>query len=233
MPQEPTRLPFEIDATVDPSLVTGRAGIPLVIELFRQLGVAQVLDAQVQVKQRQRGLQPSQLVETLIALWTSGGDRCQDLSMLREDQGLARLLGEEHVGPPQSVTLPVSWADAPAGSVAGIGRGFNDAGTDRTRRSHHLGGEPPEEGVRDPACARSHTVSRQATNRPLGPSPGADRAVVRRSRVMVWPPGAPVAAIVDARPICRGSFTLYRACGAVPGRDRSHPRRHRVSGWPA
>ena len=95
MPQEPTRLPFEIDATVDPSLVTGRAGIPLVIELFRQLGVAQVLDAQVQVKQRQRGLQPSQLVETLIALWTSGGDRCQDLTMLREDRALATLLGYE------------------------------------------------------------------------------------------------------------------------------------------
>jgi tRNA threonylcarbamoyladenosine biosynthesis protein TsaB len=42
----------------------------------------------------------------------------------RAQNGLARLLGEEHVGPPQSVTLPVSCADAPAGSVAGIGRGF-------------------------------------------------------------------------------------------------------------
>jgi hypothetical protein len=93
MPQEPTRLPFEIDATVDPSLVTGRAGVPLAIELFRQLGVAQTIDTAVQVKQRQRGLPPSQLVETLIALWVSGGDRCQDLTMLQEDRGLARLLG--------------------------------------------------------------------------------------------------------------------------------------------
>lgn len=93
MPQEPTRLPFEIDATVDPSLVTGRAGVPLAIELFRQVGVAQTIDAAVQVKQRQRGLPPSQLVESLIALWVSGGDRCQDLTVLREDQALARLLG--------------------------------------------------------------------------------------------------------------------------------------------
>ncbi len=93
MPQEPTRLPFEIDATVDPSLVTGRAGVPLAIELFRQLGVAQTIDTAVQVKQRQRGLPPSQLVETLIALWVSGGDRCQDLTVLQEDRGLARLLG--------------------------------------------------------------------------------------------------------------------------------------------
>jgi hypothetical protein len=93
MPEEPTRLPFEIDETIDPSLVTARAGVPLVIELFRQLGVAAMIDAQVPVKQRQRGLRASQLVESLIALWTSGGDRCQDLTTLREDHALARLLG--------------------------------------------------------------------------------------------------------------------------------------------
>lgn len=93
MPQDTPRLPFEIDDTIDPTLVTGRAGVPLVIELFRQLGVAQAVDAHVAVKQRQRGLSPSQCVESLIALWASGGDRCQDLAMLREDQGLAALLG--------------------------------------------------------------------------------------------------------------------------------------------
>lgn len=93
MPDTSPRLPFEIDDTLDPTLVTGRAGVPLVIELFRQLGVAQAIDAHVAVKQRQRGLPPSQLVESLIALWTSGGDRCQDLTLLREDQALATLLG--------------------------------------------------------------------------------------------------------------------------------------------
>jgi hypothetical protein len=93
MPDTSPRLPFEIDDTIDPTLVTGRAGVPLVIELFRQLGVATTVDAQVLVKQRQRGLRPAQLVESLIALWVSGGDRCQDLTTLREDQGLATLLG--------------------------------------------------------------------------------------------------------------------------------------------
>jgi len=93
MPESSPRLPFEIDDAIDPTLVTGRAGVPLVIELFRQLGVAATIDAQVGVKQRQRGLQPSQFVESLIALWTSGGDRCQDLMPLREDQALATLLG--------------------------------------------------------------------------------------------------------------------------------------------
>jgi len=93
MPTETPRLPFEIDDTIDPTLVTGRAGVPLVIELFRQLGVAQAIDTHVAVKQRQRGLKGSQLVESLIALWVSGGDRCQDLTTLREDQGLGALLG--------------------------------------------------------------------------------------------------------------------------------------------
>jgi hypothetical protein len=93
MPQDTPRLPFEIDVALDPTLVTGRAGVPLVIELFRHMGVAATIDAQVVVKQRQRGLQPSQLVESLIALWVSGGDRCQDLTPLREDRALAQLLG--------------------------------------------------------------------------------------------------------------------------------------------
>ena len=93
MPTEHARLPFEIDNAIDPTLVTGRAGVPLVIELFRQLGVAATIDAHVAIKQRQRGLTPAQLVESLIVLWASGGDRCQDLTMLRGDQALAILLG--------------------------------------------------------------------------------------------------------------------------------------------
>jgi len=93
MPQPPAQLPFELDDVVDPSLVTARAGVPLAIELFRRLGVAAAVDATLTVKQRQRGLRPSQLVESLIALWVSGGDRCQDLTTLREDAALAALLG--------------------------------------------------------------------------------------------------------------------------------------------
>jgi hypothetical protein len=93
MAQDTPRLPFEIDDAIDPTLVTAWAGVPLVIELFRQLGVAQAINAEVAVKQRQRGLTPAELVESLIALWTSGGDRCQDLTTLRGDPGLATLLG--------------------------------------------------------------------------------------------------------------------------------------------
>ena len=40
------------------------------------------------------------------------------------ENGLGKVLGAEHVGPPQSVRLPDAWAEVPPRSVAGIGRGF-------------------------------------------------------------------------------------------------------------
>lgn len=98
LPSEPPQLPFEIDDRIDPGLITAHAGVPLVIELFRRVGAAQAVDDQVRLKQRQRGLTPAQLVETLIALWAVGGDRCQDLKTLRADVALATLLGYELPG---------------------------------------------------------------------------------------------------------------------------------------
>jgi len=98
MPETPsanTRLPFDIDDRIDPTLITAHAGVPLVIELFRRMGAAQVINDAVRIKQRQRGLTPAQVVETLMALWTAGGDRCQDLQALRADVALATLLGYE------------------------------------------------------------------------------------------------------------------------------------------
>jgi hypothetical protein len=98
MPETPSanvRLPFDIDDQIDPTLITAPAGVPLVIELFRRLGAAQIVNEQVRIKRRQRGLTPAQLVETLIALWVAGGERCQDLQPLRADAALATLVGYE------------------------------------------------------------------------------------------------------------------------------------------
>jgi len=89
------RLPFEIDPQVDPGLLTSRAGLPLLIELFRACGAADAVDAHASVKRRRRGLTASQSVECLLSLWASGGERCEDLDRLREDAGLAALLGHE------------------------------------------------------------------------------------------------------------------------------------------
>jgi len=98
MPETPpanARLPYDIDEQIAPTLLTAHAGVPLVIELFRRVGAAQVVNEQVRIKHRQRGVTPAQLVETLIALWVAGGDRCQDLQTLRADTALATLLGYE------------------------------------------------------------------------------------------------------------------------------------------
>ena len=91
----PSRLPFELDAGIDESLVTARAGVPLVVELFRVSGAAGVMDARASRKRRRRGLSASAMAEGLFALWTAGGERCEDLDALREDRALAVLLGHE------------------------------------------------------------------------------------------------------------------------------------------
>ena len=51
------------------------------------------------IKQRARGLTASQMAESLFALWAIGGERCEDLAMLREDRALAALLGHGFPAP--------------------------------------------------------------------------------------------------------------------------------------
>lgn len=88
-----TRLPYEIDERIDPSLITAHAGIPLAMELFRASGAAGLLDQVASPKQRKRGLSASESVESLFALWLAGGERCEDMDRLREDRALAQMLG--------------------------------------------------------------------------------------------------------------------------------------------
>lgn len=88
-----TRLPYELDVKAEASQLTAYGGVPLLIEAFRVSGAAAVLDATVVIKRRKRGLRASELVEGLFALWSAGGERCEDLTALREDTALALLLG--------------------------------------------------------------------------------------------------------------------------------------------
>lgn len=88
-----TRLPFEVDERIDPSLITAHAGIPLAMELFRASGAAALMDQVASSKQRKRGLRASESAESLFALWLAGGERCEDLDRLREDDALAEMLG--------------------------------------------------------------------------------------------------------------------------------------------
>ncbi len=67
-------LPFELDEQVDDSLITGRAGVPLVAELFRASGAAEAMDENVHIKSRRRGLKSSEMAETCLRCGARAGN---------------------------------------------------------------------------------------------------------------------------------------------------------------
>ena len=89
------RLDFEIDVELETGLITGHAGVPGLIEAYRQTGTAAVIDREVKLKNRRRGLGVSAMVESLLAMWAAGGERAEDLDQFRQDKALALLLGHE------------------------------------------------------------------------------------------------------------------------------------------
>ena len=89
------RLDFEIDVELETGLITGHAGVPGLIEAFRQTGTAAVIDREIKLKRRKRGLSASEMVESLLAMWAAGGERTEDLDQFRQDKALALLLDHE------------------------------------------------------------------------------------------------------------------------------------------
>ena len=49
------------------------------IEAFRQTRTAAVIDREIKLKSRKRGLIVSEMVESLLAMWAAGGERAEDL----------------------------------------------------------------------------------------------------------------------------------------------------------
>lgn len=89
------RLNFEIDTELEPGLITARAGVPSLVEVYRLSGTAAVVERTVKLKQRKRGLSSSEMVESFLALWAAGGERAEDFDRLRQDKALAELIGHE------------------------------------------------------------------------------------------------------------------------------------------
>jgi hypothetical protein len=88
-------LPYTVEVTDDESTVTAYAGLPLVVETMRTLGVSAQLDAQLGIRQRDHGATDSQKAEALVVLMAAGGRSLSDINTLRADKGLERLLGRE------------------------------------------------------------------------------------------------------------------------------------------
>jgi hypothetical protein len=91
----PTASPlmFELDPEPLQETLTARGGIPLVVQAFRSLGLPQSVEEHVRVKQRQRGYDDATLVESFVILNAAGGECGEDFERLRQDPGLAEMIG--------------------------------------------------------------------------------------------------------------------------------------------
>lgn len=90
---------FEIDPTPATETLTSWGGVPLLVRAFRSLDLPRSVERNVRVKQRQRGYDEATLVESFLILNAVGGECLEDFDRLREDAGLAELLGHEIPSP--------------------------------------------------------------------------------------------------------------------------------------
>lgn len=92
--------------------VTARAGLPLVLETMRALGLDEVARAQLPAPERERGFAPERKLEALVTLIAAGGDRVEDVRTLSEDKGLEAMLGGPLPSPDALLDFLASFHDA-------------------------------------------------------------------------------------------------------------------------
>ena len=68
-------------------------GVPLLVRAYRSLGLPAMVREHVEVKQRERGLDEAEMVESIVVLNAMGGECFDDFLRLREDAGLKEMLG--------------------------------------------------------------------------------------------------------------------------------------------
>jgi hypothetical protein len=82
--------------------LTSHAGVVLVHELATRLGVEQLVDEELQVKQRERGYSEGQAIGALVQNLLLGGECLSDLEVLRGDPGTQELLAPEAILAPRT-----------------------------------------------------------------------------------------------------------------------------------
>ena len=85
-----------------PRLQSSHAGVVLMQEFIKQLGVAAILDEEIKVKERERSF--SESVYLLAIVWNLilGGECVDDLNVLRGDPGTLRLIEMERLPTPRA-----------------------------------------------------------------------------------------------------------------------------------
>jgi hypothetical protein len=84
---------FEIDPEPLPETLTALGGVPLLVQTFRSLGLPAKVREQVEIKQRERGYDEAEMVESFVILNAVGGECFDDFQRLREDPGLREMIG--------------------------------------------------------------------------------------------------------------------------------------------
>lgn len=84
---------FEIDEQPLAETITAWGGVPLLARAARSLNVPGSVERHLHIKQRDRGFDEATYIESFVVLNGVGGDCLEDLDLLREDGGLAELLG--------------------------------------------------------------------------------------------------------------------------------------------
>jgi hypothetical protein len=88
-------LPYTVEVVERADTVTSRAGLPLVLETMRALGLDHAIAQHVQVRERASGYTETEKIEALVLLLAAGGDCVDDIAVLQADGGLRRLLGRK------------------------------------------------------------------------------------------------------------------------------------------
>ena len=84
-------LPFQYESEAGEAGLTGLAGLPLYLELWRAVGLDQAVARHVTVSGAQ-GWSDRQMVSALVLVNLAGGDGLDDLDRLEADGGLCRLV---------------------------------------------------------------------------------------------------------------------------------------------
>ncbi len=92
-------MPIEIDPEPLAETLTALGGVPLLVQTFRSLGLGASVRREVRVKERERGWDEAEMVESFVALNAVGGECFEDFARLREDGGLSAILGYEVPSP--------------------------------------------------------------------------------------------------------------------------------------
>jgi hypothetical protein len=87
------KTPFAIDPRPLRECASAHAGLLAFSRAFRSLQLPGLIEANVQVKDRQRGQSAGEFIESLVLLQLAGGSCPEDLQLLRADPALQRGLG--------------------------------------------------------------------------------------------------------------------------------------------